>query len=85
MRPRAIAIGFFTDAQLSHINEVRISLGYAPLLPEIVFHGSHLYKSRCVRDGYTIDQVLEQIESAFSDWSVADFSATSSVVRNPLK
>jgi len=36
-----------------------------------------------MKDGYSIDQVLEQIQSAFSDASVVDFSTSSSVMRNP--
>lgn len=78
-------IGFFTAKQLALINEARASSDFQALLPEIVFHGAHLYRSRCVRNGYTIDQVLEQIESAFSEASVVNFSASSSVLRNPTK
>jgi hypothetical protein len=84
-RPRAVKIGFFTTEQLIHINEARTSRGFPALRPEIVFHGVHLYKSRCVLDGYTIDHVLEQIQSAFSDASIVNFSAPSSIIRNPNK
>ena len=84
-RPSAVKIGFFTPEQLAQINKVRTSKGFPALLPEIVFHGLHLYKSRCVEDGYTIRHILEQIQSAFSDASVVDFSARSSVLRNPNK
>ena len=83
LRPRTVKIGFFTPEQLTQINEARAARGFLLLLPEIVFHGAHLYKSRCVRDGYTIDQVLEQIQSAFSDSSEVNFSASSSIMRNP--
>ncbi|MDR3752864.1 MAG: hypothetical protein P4K93_09305 [Terracidiphilus sp.] len=83
LRPRAVKIGFFTAEQLAGINEARAERGFPALLPEIVFHGAHLYRSRCVRDGYTIDQVLEQIQSAFSDSSQVNFSASSSIMRNP--
>jgi len=38
-----------------------------------------------VLDGYTIDHVLEQIQSAFSDASIVNFSAPSSIIRNPNK
>jgi hypothetical protein len=84
-RPRAVKIGFFTAEQLTLINNARISMGFPALLPEIVFHGAHLFKSRCVRNGYTIDQVLEQVQSAFSDASEVYFSASSSLLRNPNK
>lgn len=84
-RPKAVKIGFFTAEQLTLINEARTSKGFPALLPEIVFHGAHLYKSRCAKNGYSIDHVLEQIQSAFSDLSEINFSAPSSLLRNPYK
>jgi hypothetical protein len=78
-------VGFFTPEQITQINETRISMGFPALRPEILFHGSHLFHSRCVKDPYTIDQVLEQIQSAFSDASVVDPSRPSVVIRNPNK
>jgi len=81
-KPRLEKIGFFTPDQLIHINEARIANGFQPLLPEVVFHGAHLYRSRCIKNGYSIDQVLDQIESAFSITSVVNFSPPSSVMRN---
>ena len=76
-KPWVAKVGFFTPDQITQINEARISMGFPALRPEILFHGSHLYQSRCVEDAYTIDQVLEEIESAFS--------ADSVVIRNPNK
>jgi hypothetical protein len=83
LRPKAVRIGIFTTEQLGAINEARTSQGFLELSAEIVFHGVHLYKSRCVKDGYTIDQILEQIQSAFSESSVVNFAPPSSVIRNP--
>jgi hypothetical protein len=60
-------------------------MGFPALRSEILFHGSHLFKSRCVENPYTIDQVLEQIQSALSDASVVDPSRPSVVIRNPNK
>lgn len=60
-------------------------MGFPALRPEILFHGSHLYNSRCVENPYTIDQVLEQIESAFSANSLVNPSRPSVVIRNPNK
>jgi hypothetical protein len=85
VRLKVQKVGFFTAEQLTLINEARASIGLSGLCPEIVFHGRHLYNSRCVEIGYTIDQVLEQIQSAFSDASVLDFSSPSTVIRNPNK
>jgi hypothetical protein len=85
IRPRATMVGFFTPEQLTRINEGRRHRGFPPLRPEIMFHGSHLYESRCVKNAYTIDQVLEQIQSAFREESVVDSSRPSVVLRNPHK
>jgi hypothetical protein len=84
-RPKVTMVGFFTPKQLASINEGRLSRGFPALRPEIMFHGLHLYQSRCVKNAYTIDQVLEQIQSAFSDDSVVDSSRPSVIIRNPNK
>jgi len=60
-------------------------MGFPVLRSEILFHGSHLFHRRCVKDLYTIDQVLEQIQSAFSEVSGVDPSRPSVVIRNPNK
>ncbi|MDR3773330.1 MAG: hypothetical protein P4L26_08285 [Terracidiphilus sp.] len=84
-KPWVAKVGFFTAEQIAKINEARVSMGFPALLPEILFHGSHLYVSRCVKDNYTIDQVLEQIESALGESSVVDPSPPAVVLRNPNK
>jgi hypothetical protein len=84
-KPWVVKVGFFTPEQITQINEARTSMGFPALRPEILFHGSHLFKSRCVENPYTIDQVLVQIQSALSDASVVDPSRPSVVIRNPNK
>jgi hypothetical protein len=84
-RPWVAKIGFFTPEQLTQINTARTSRGFSALSSTILFHGAHLYKSRCIENNYTIDEVIEQIESAFSDASVFDSSRSSLVLRNPHK
>jgi hypothetical protein len=84
-KPRVAKVGYFTPEQIAIINEARASMGLPALRPEILFHGSHLYKSRCIKDRYTIDQVLLQIQSALSHASVVDPSPPSVVIRNPNK
>jgi hypothetical protein len=84
-KPWVAKVGFFTPEQMNKINEARTAMGFPALRPEIKFHGSHLYDSRCVKNPYTIDQVLEQIQSAMSDVSVVDPSRPSVVIRNPNK
>jgi hypothetical protein len=66
-RPRLIAVGRLSTDQLQTINSTRIANGFSPIVAEILFDGRHLFKSRCVDDGYTLDEVIEQLESAFTD------------------
>lgn len=74
-KPAAIAIGTLTDAQRDAINHARATrtnhLGkpapFPPIQAEIVMIGRHLYNSRVVKDGYTIDEVLMQISNALSE------------------
>ena len=64
-RVRAVTIGTFTPAQHETINQLKASQGLALLeSPEIVFLGSHVYNSRVTRDGYSLDDVMLQIEFA---------------------
>jgi len=84
-KPPVAKIGFFTTEQITRINQARVAMGFPALRAEILFHGSHMFKSRCLKDPYTIDQVLEQIQSALSDDSVVDPARPSVVIRNPNK
>lgn len=58
-------IGLFTPEQLAAINALREKARRPALKPTIVCNGKHLYDSRCVKDGYSIDEVIEQTEIAF--------------------
>ncbi|MBG2715878.1 hypothetical protein I4549_17345 [Proteus mirabilis] len=70
-RPPVIAIGELTDAQFNEIRRLQQEAGLSPLEEkEILFMGRHNYNSR-VKDGYTIDDILLQIESALSVNSIA--------------
>lgn len=51
--------------QLVDMNAMREKVGQPPLEAIIVCNGKHLYKSRCTKDGYSIDEVVEQVEIAF--------------------
>jgi hypothetical protein len=84
-KPWVAEIGYFTPNQIAQINEARTAMGFPALRPEIPFHGSHLFNSRCIKDGYTIEQVLEQIQSALSETSLVDPSRPSVVLRSPNK
>jgi hypothetical protein len=74
-KARIVAIGTLTDSQLSSINASRAlrknHMGkpdpFPPIEREILMIGRHLYNSRILKDGYTIDEVIEQIVNALSD------------------
>ena len=74
-RVRLIAIGVLTQAQLAVLNRDRVSLGQTPLIAEVVFLGRHIYNSRIIKDGYSIDDVIQQIRSALDDTAVMRPSA----------
>jgi hypothetical protein len=62
-RVRLVVIGNLTDQQLHAINQKRETSGYPPIVAEVVFIGRHVYESRVLRDGYTIEDVIDQISS----------------------
>jgi hypothetical protein len=74
---RAIAIGTLTERQLGAINLSRASRAnpLPVVIAEVLFLGQHIYNSRVIRDGYTIDDVIDQIVSAMD--STATFIPTS--------
>lgn len=64
-KPLVTTIGYLTADQHAIISAARILHGLPPLIsPEVVFLGRHLYLSRAIRDGYTSDDIIDQIESA---------------------
>ncbi len=67
-RVRTIAIGVLTEIQHAAINNHKEAAGL-PLLenPEIIFLGKHAYDSRVLRDGYTIEDVITQVQFALAD------------------
>jgi hypothetical protein len=82
-RPKLVVVGALTTAQLHSVNGHRLEEGLPPIIGEIVFDGRHLYRSRCLNDGYSIDEVLTQLASAFSD-SAQIRHGRSTVLANPV-
>ncbi len=80
-----VSVGSFTPAQLAAINDYRNKHELPPISGEIFFVGRHLYESRILQDGYTIEDVLDQIVSAFDSGSVAVGSQKLTAIRNPEK
>lgn len=76
-------IGFLTDAQFEDLNTRRAGFDLHLLEQnEIIFMGRHMYASRS-KDGYTVDDIIDQIASALSHDSVMDISDTWSCIDNP--
>lgn len=72
-RPKFQAIGKLTDEQLNAINQKQIEKGLPTVeCNEILYMGRHHYNSRVVKDGYTILDLLKQIESALAESSVIE-------------
>jgi len=65
-RARLVTIGNLTAEQLTAINDNRRAHGHPAIVADVVFVGRHVYESRIVRDGYTIDDVIDQISSAMN-------------------
>jgi hypothetical protein len=63
-KPPIVRIGILSTDQLAAINAHREEDELEPVVAEILFDGRHLYKSRCAQDGYSIEDVLDQIVSA---------------------
>lgn len=81
-RVRTVTIGKLTDTQFEAINTYRASAGLPELEnPEIVFLGKHIYNSRVNGDGYTIDDVMDQIESALEETALVHLSLKMSALQ----
>jgi hypothetical protein len=83
-RVKGIAIGTLTAAQLNAINAERAAEGgtLPPILEEVIFFGSHAYRSRVLQDGYTIEDVVDQVMSAMDAQSVVVTSPRMTTIQN---
>jgi hypothetical protein len=80
---KLVTIGTLTDKQLEDINANRARQELEPIINEVVFIGHHLYKSRVINDGYTIDDVLDQISGAMEECSEVVKSLKMTGIENP--
>jgi|SRR5271166_2303241 len=82
---KPVAIGRLTDDQREAINRHRLSRNQTllPIVAEVVFIGSHIYQSRVVRDGYCIDDVIDQIVSAMDAASKLIGNLPMQTIENP--
>ncbi len=77
-----VPIGTLTAVQLTAINANRLIQGLSPIVEEVVFVGGHIYKSRVIGDGYTIEDVIDQIASAM-DCAAIVLDGHMTTIENP--
>jgi hypothetical protein len=82
-RARLVVIGMLTEEQLRDINVQRKGRNHPPMEAEIVFVGNHVHKSRIIGDGYAIDDVIDQIDSALDAASVVLKTHKMTAMENP--
>jgi hypothetical protein len=82
-RVRVVAIGELTTVQLAAFNTLRAALNLPPITAEVLFIGRHIYQSRVAGDGYTIDDVIDQITSALDVSAEVHASAKMHAIQNP--
>jgi hypothetical protein len=78
-----VVIGALTDAQLAAINAKRVHDKRPLIVSEVVFIGLHFYNSR-EKDGYSIEDMLDQLESAMSEESVVINTDYMTAMENPI-
>jgi hypothetical protein len=81
---RAVLVGVLTASQVSAINSTRLLQGLSPIISEVLFVGGHIYKSRILRDGYTIEDVIDQISNAMEDTAIVLEAIHMTAMENPL-
>jgi len=81
--PRVI-VGRLTKAQIEAVNALQAAEGLPLSIDEVVFVGRHIHKRRIVEDGYTIEDVLNQIESALDEGSEVIATQYMTAIRNPV-
>lgn len=82
-RAKLVEIGALTPKQLADINHHRTTQGLTPGHAEVVFIGRHIYQSRIAKDGYTIDDVLDQILNAMRSDSLVIETIKMTAMENP--
>ena len=81
--PKLIVIGSLTFEQLAAINDNRARQELPPIRGEVVFLGRHIYKSRILGDGYSIEDVLDQIYSAMDSAAALVETLKMTGIENP--
>jgi hypothetical protein len=83
VKVKPVVIGVLTDAQLAVIHTNQREQDLPLSTKEVVFIGWHAYKSRILKDGYTVDDVVDQISSAMSAESIVIATEYLTAIENP--
>lgn len=68
-----VEIGELTDAQFAELVRQKLELGHdPPTSKKLVYLGKHHYDSRVRRDGYAIEDLVLQLESALAETSTIE-------------
>jgi hypothetical protein len=82
-KARLVEIGALTQEQLADINKHRAAQGFTPVNAEVVFIGKHIYQNRIAKDGYTIEDVIDQISNAMHSGSLVLDTSKMTAMENP--
>ncbi|MGD0630146.1 MAG: hypothetical protein ABR987_12370 [Terracidiphilus sp.] len=82
-RTPRVVVGRLTKSQIEAVNAQQAEQGLPLSIDELVFVGRHIFQRRMMGDGYTIDDVLIQIESALSEESVVIANEYMTAIKNP--
>jgi hypothetical protein len=84
-RVKPVVVGILTNLQLDGINQHRLSRNHLllPIVAEVIFLGNHIYQSRIKRDGYSIEDIVDQIVSAMDEDSELVGSLPMQASENP--
>jgi hypothetical protein len=83
-KPKGVEIGRLADKQLEDINQLRVAHvpPLPPIIAEVIFYGKHMYGSRIVRDGYKVEDVIDQIVSAMDSAAVFVHNPKMTILQN---
>jgi len=84
-RAPRIAVGKLTKTQIEAVNAQQAAEGLPLSIDEVVFVGRHIYTRRILADGYTIEDVIEQIESALVKEAEVIANEYMTAIRNPTE
>jgi len=83
--PSRIAVGTLNQNHLEAINAQKLEEELPTITDEIFFIGRHIYESRLDGNGYTIEDVLDQIYSGMDENSIVVKEGIMTGMRNPTK